>query len=810
MLLEFWEFIGKILYCYIACVFKYNKELLIGIISLDGVIISILFPKILEMRDNINKIYCSENVNKYVNDKFYLSMHIIINLIVCLATLTLFDAERYIHIVLQFFTCLHFGICILKTYSFYRKNTEMYMVNNLEKQIKKEINNLIEKNKEDGIEDKIDILRDILINPLHTNEKYFMYNDIKENFHYLSDICKTLSDLKFNKTKYYISNKDKSLFLNLENCFLDIKILNIIFEMYGLFEEKILYKNLKNLQTEIYSLLIYFSSKDNCQEEVKYILNRLYFCMTSDKSLLIIYYHYYTIIFDRFRKEKFNNIYLDLFNDYANKLIKYILNTNDIETFKNIIAFSIGKSSDIYNPEDADENKLKIRKFKDLFLKTASFALYKKNYNALDILFNFHTPKDFTVYWCNKDILPHSLKEVFEWVYNNNIWLEEIEDHHGIKIYYETLKYLLILRALYVNNSINENITIYDLDSIPLSELQILQQFNSEALKLYHSNTSYNEEDLKNIENNIVSIVNNIFENNDMLNIIGIKEPNRIKADFITALKNISELANKREENIIIEAKCSENKIKDIRDEIFNYYTDGYSLLSVFNKYNLILIDYYNNFEKPHVGYNIAIQKEMFIDGYPASFIGITSELARGVQGVEDHMIFEKIEKKSQSSSIDDLENLIDNTKNKDDLVIILNHANIYNLKKLEDKMNIVIKYKYTLSKDEQKKFSKYYKLNNFSGILIYKNVPIPVYSSFMGNKKSQLFLLLKSKECFGNIVEYIYDGDEKQYFDKKTKLFCKLSEINDHKQVQLQLYKKIDVNLSDKFKGFVIPLENP
>ena len=802
------EFIGKMLYCYIACIFEYNKELLIGIMSLDGVIISILFPKILEMRDNINKIYCSENVNKYVNDKFYLSRHLIINLIICLIILTIYD-KRKVYIVLQFIPCLYFVYCILKTYSFYRENTEMYMVNNLEKQIKKEINNLIEKNKEDGLEEKIDILRDILINPSHTNEKYFIYNDMKENFHYLSDICKTLSNLNFNETKYYKSNKNKLLFFNLENCLLDIKILNIIFEIYDLLKEKKLYKNLKNLQTEIYSLLIYFSSKENCKEEVNYILNRLYFCMTSDKFSLDIYYHYYTIVFDRFRKEKFNNIYLDLFNDYAYKLIKYILDINNIETFKNIVDFSIGKSSDIYNPEDTDENKLKIRKFKDLFLKTASFTLYKKNYNALDILFNFHTPKDYTVYLCNEDILPHSLKEVFEWVYNTNIWLEEIEDHHGIKIYYETLKYLLILRALYNNDNINENITSFDLDIIPLSELHILQQFNSEALKRYHSNTSYNEEDLKNIENNVVSIVNNIFENNDLLNIIDIKEPNRIKSDFIKALKNISELANKREENIIIEAKCSENKIKCIRDEIFNYYTNECNLLSVFNKYNLILTNHYNNFENSYIGYNVDLQKEIFIEGYPAAFIGITSELARGVQYKENHIIFKEIEEKSQSRSINDLENLIDNIENKEDLLIILNRYDIYNLKKLEHKMNIVVKYKYALSKDEQKKFSKYYQLNNFSGILIYKDVSIPIYFSFMSNKKSQLFLLFKNKEYFGNIVEYIYDGEEKQYFDEKTKLFCKLFEMNDHKQVQLQLYKKIEVNLSDKFKGFIISLED-
>ena len=791
------EFIGMLLYK-IGNTFKYSDALLIGIMSLDGVIISILFPKTIEVKNKIFELYHSEKVRIFLDKNFYLPIHIVINLIFCLIVLSFNDTLRYIHIAVQFLLCWDFAYCVLRTYIFYKHSAINYMTIKLEKKIKRKIKRLIKVSKNGKkINITIDILRDILINPLYTNENYLKYNNITEELLYLREICKDLSVLDF--------NKNKVVFFDL----LDIKILNIFFEIYEICKDK-LSEKLNNIQTEIYQMLVYFTSRQDFEIEVNYILERLYSCMRSDKNSLIPYYRFYIIVFDRFRKEKFNNIYLDKFNNYAFNVVKYLLDINDLKTFKNIIDCSIGHSLDIYDPEGKNEDNIKIRKYRNLFLKISSLALYKKNYEALDLLFNFHTPKDSRTIFCNKDILPHSIEDVFEWIFNNNIWLEDLEDHHGTQLYYEVLKYLLILRSLYYDGRIVNNVQLEYLNNVSLSDLYMLQQLNSDALKKYHPNVKYNDKDLEKSKEHINSIVDNIFDNINLLNIIGIKEPNRIKDEFIDALYKISELANKQEENIIKTTECSEDKIIKFKREILSNYTENEGLLSVIKQYDLVTVDSYNNFEKSEFWYfNNTLPKEMFLNDYPVSYVGFASSYGEEMRRTENYRILEKIREKTKIDYIENLEDLIYNNKNKDDLFIILNYADLFNLRSLQKTMGIILKDKYLFSEEEKSKFNKYYNLKNFSGIMIFKDISIPVYSCFMGDDKSQLFLLSKNKEKFGSVVEYIYNGEGNEYFDEQTKLFCKLSEMEDKKSVWLQLYKKIDINLSDNFDGYMISLKD-
>lgn len=632
----------------------------------------------------------------------------------------------------------------------------------------------------------IDIYKKILNSPkkeLHYKETKIK-DDVNSNFYIL-----------FNQDQYIET----------------VKILKTIFDIY----QYLCDNNDKDLKEKIhytiYDLLLFSSSKEDNQAEVNYILDRLFLCMLSDKNSLTMYYNFYTIVFDRFRKEKFNNIYLDSFNKYAFNVVKYLLDINDLETFKNIIDYSIGHSLDIYDPEGKNEDSVKIRKFRDLFLKISSLALYKKNYDALDLLFNFHTPKDSRVMLCNEDILPHSIKDVFEWIFNNNIWLENVEDNHSIDPYYKIIKYLLILRALYHDGNIISEIQLSYLSSISLQDLHDLQQLNSDAQRKYHPNIKYDYKDLKQPEEKMKSIIESIFNNLDLLKIIGIKENcNKIKDEFIKDLLKISELANKKEENIIKTAECSEDKIIKFKREILSNYTENEGLLSVFQKYNLVSTNNYKNFKESEFwAYNDRLPKEMFLNDYPVSYVGFASSYGEGMRRTENYRILEKIREKTKIDYIENLEDLIYNNKNKDDLFIILNYADLFNLRSLQKTMDIILKDKYLFSEEEKSKFNKYYNLKNFSGIMIFKDISIPVYSYFMGDDKSQLFLLSKNKEKFGSVVEYIYNGEGNEYFDEQTKLFCKLSEMDDKKSVWLQLYKKIDVNLSDSFEGYMISLKD-
>ncbi len=632
----------------------------------------------------------------------------------------------------------------------------------------------------------IDIYKKILNSPkkeLHYKETKIK-DDVNSNFYIL-----------FNQDQYIET----------------VKILKTIFDIY----QYLCDNNDKDLKEKIhytiYDLLLFSSSKEDNQAEVNYILDRLFLCMLSDKNTLTIYYNFYTIVFDRFRQEKFNNIYLTSFNKYALNILKHLLDIDNMKAFKCVVDISINKSMDIYDSYGENIDKLKINKFRELFLKTTSFALYKKNYEALDILFNFHTPKDYTVFWENKDILPHSLKEVFEWVYNNNIWVEELEDHHGIASYYEKLIYLLILRALYNNNNISKDtINLRDLENINFSDLHRIQKFNLKALKDFHPNTKYNEKDLEQSEKEVLSVVNDIFNNNKLLDIIGINEDNidKIKNEFIDALKIISKLANEMEINIIKKSQCSNEKINNVRNEIFKNYQKNNNLLSIFNQYNLISNDYYNNFDTSYIGYNVALSKEIFIDNYGVSFVGMEADFSEGIYRRENLIILDEVRKKVQQKYLEDLENVITKSENKEDLFIILNYADLFNLRSLQKTMNITLKDKYLFSEEEKNTY-KEFNLNNFVGILMCNNISIPVYSCFMGDNKSQLFLLSKNREKFGSVIEYIYNGEDKEYFDEQTKLFCKLSEFEDKKRVLLQLYKKIDINLSDSFEGYMISLKD-
>lgn len=619
------------------------------------------------------------------------------------------------------------------------------------------------------------------------------------------------SELRFEKSEIKSDvNSNSYILFNQDQYDILLKILKTIFDIYKFLCDENENDLKEKIQNQIYDLLIFSASKENCQIEIDYILNKLYNCMSSDKSLSIVYYHYYTIIFDKFRKDKFKRIYLNIFNNYAYRCIKYVLDIGNLKIFKNIIYCSIVTSSDIYNSNEENEN-IKLQEFRKLFLKITSFLLYKKDYDALDILFNYHTPKDCVIDYLDKDILPRSLKEVFEWTsFNDNLLLEEIEDRHSVSYYYNILTYLLILRASYNNGKINKNITLSDIENISLLNFHTLQQLNSKALKNYHQTTKFNDKDLKNSRNQILSIINSIFQNKKLLEIIGINNNNitKIKYGFIELLFIISELINKQEENIIKKAECSEDIVNNFRNEIFENYTENPGLLSVFNQYDLVCYEHYNNLKTLHIGYNMSISKEMFIKNYHISFLGFTYEYIKGLRKAEDYKILNELQKKSQLSYIDDIGKLIDNFSNKDNLFIIFNNANINSIK-LQCKLNIILKSKYFFSKAEQDDFSKYCDLINFYGVLIYKDISIPVYSYFVGNYESQLFLLSQSKEDFGNIVEYIYEGEDKKYFDEKTKLFCKLSELEDKKSIHLQLYKRLEINLLDTFTGYIIPLSN-
>ncbi len=132
------------------------------------------------------------------------------------------------------------------------------------------------------------------------------------------------------------------------------------------------------------------------------------------------------------------------------------------------------------NEQAENEKYLKRQKvFKEVMIFEGAYCIFKDKYDFLDEIINGRQPDDADAHHIGQHIYPRRVEEIIEYFYSKEIleWkFRPFEGNHGVEIYLEKYKYLLLIKAIVTN---------YKRDRTPEVKEKSISVIKDSKLKFY-------------------------------------------------------------------------------------------------------------------------------------------------------------------------------------------------------------------------------------------------------------------------------------------------------------------------------------
>ncbi|MCX6074125.1 MAG: hypothetical protein NTY39_07395 [Campylobacterales bacterium] len=558
-------------------------------------------------------------------------------------------------------------------------------------------------------------------------------------------------------------------------------------------------------------------------------------------------FHWYTShVFNWIRKnQQFNLDFLPLYDKIVFEYIRFAIDNNDIDFFKDLIEWFhsgigfYGHSSDLYdfvNYNDFDEQidfnniskldeqflylntrealdqwltefdhikkivlekeskdeeaKEIIKKAHDQFLFSnlkelvhgiGAYLVKRQKYDWIIFLWTFKQPEDADASWAGHSILPESIDE-FILSLKDRGYYPKFDFHEGhSSSSYYYRQYDLYLLLHLLSYS----------DNVPNISLSNKDERYIANLKFY----------IQKLENEL----DKIFTQNNILAILEIKADKEKLSNFLQNIKNECE---KGLVSHVTNAKIKPERVQKLKDSFFESYRKSSGLKKIVQNYTKQYQEIDDKNDQTF-GINTLLAKDSFNSDLVMGIDMFGSQFARDITEGENRKILDLVVPKCETLEEKEFSNAVKKVNDLNDAFIIAfgSFKFIMNNNSFEGAWRD--------PSDELKAFS------SFEGRYIIDHYRIPVFRIFYGQVKNRVLILNKKK--FISIRQLDVDNSENNFDidvheisdSLKQSILEKIGtqEAKDAKEkelsqrVHLELYENFEVTIDENFEGYIVDL---
>lgn len=555
-------------------------------------------------------------------------------------------------------------------------------------------------------------------------------------------------------------------------------------------------------------------------------------------------YHWYTMQVFTY-KQTFNLDFLPLYDKYFFDYIRFAIDKNDLDFFKDLIEWFhsgigfYGHSSDLYdfvNYNDFDgkidfkvieqldekfqylhtevalndwlsefeyikkivlekepkgeEAEEIIKKAHDQFLFSnlkelvhgiGAYLVKRQKFDWIKILWTFKQPEDADASWAGHSILPERIDELIV-LLKDRSFRPKFDFREG----HSSSSYYYRHYDLYLLL----HILSYSKD-FPFISLSNKNEVYIANLKFY----------IQKLENEI----DKIFTQNGIFTTLNITTDKEKLSNFLQNIKNECE---KGLVSHVTNAKIKPERVQKLKDSFFESYQKSSGLKKIVERYT----QQYQEIDDKNdqtFGINTLLPKDSFNSNLVIGIDMFGSQFARDITEGENRKILDLVVPKCETLVEKEFSNAVKKIKNLDDAFIIAfgSFKFIMNNNSFEGA--------WRNPSDELKEFS------SFEGRYLIDNYRIPVFRIFYGQVKNRVLILNKKK--FISIRQLAVDNSENNFYIDvheiseylKQNILEKIGtqEAKDAKEkelsqrVHLELYENFEVIIDENFEGYIVDL---